>query len=448
MSPCRSIVLPLLLSASLAACDAVKQDAEPDHPAAPQAASLDAVAKAYVQLVLELGRHDADYVDAFYGPAELKDNAETNPRDVEAISAAAVEQLKALADVDTEADTDPLVELRKVYLEKQLGSLKARADMLAGREMTFDEESEALYDAVAPTLEADYFQGVLDRLQDRLAAEGFTEGTAIERLEAFRRDFIIPPDNVDAVFRAAIDACRERTSARLELPPGESFTVEYVNDKSWSAYNWYQGDFQSLIQVNLDLPIYIDRAIDLACHEGYPGHHVYNALLEKNLVRDRGWMEVSVYPLFSPQSLIAEGSANYGIEMAFPGDTRTDFEARELYPLAGLDASKAAVYQEIMDLTAKLAYAGNEAARGYLDGTMSEAEAVDWLVTYAAMTRPRAEQRLRFIEQYRSYVINYNLGQDLVRRHLDAEAGEDYDARWRLFTELLSTPRLPSGLSS
>ena len=37
--------------------------------------------------------------------------------------------------------------------------------------------------------------------------------------------------------------------------------------------------------MNTDLPIYIDRAIDLACHEGYPGHHVYNVLLEKNLVR-------------------------------------------------------------------------------------------------------------------------------------------------------------------
>jgi hypothetical protein len=46
--------------------------------------------------------------------------------------------------------------------------------------------------------------------------------------------------------------------------------------------------------VNTDLPVYIDRAIDLAAHEGYPGHHVYNALLEKNLVRDRGWIELSM----------------------------------------------------------------------------------------------------------------------------------------------------------
>ena len=107
-------------------------------------------------------------------------------------------------------------------------------------------------------------------------------------------------------------------AAHLALPPGESFTVEYVTGKSWSGYNWYQGDYRSLIQVNTDLPINIDRAIDLACHEGYPGHHVYNVLLEQHLVRERGWIEYSVYPLFSPQSLIAEGTANYGIEVAFP----------------------------------------------------------------------------------------------------------------------------------
>ena len=116
--------------------------------------------------------------------------------------------------------------------------------------------------------------------------------------------------------------------------------VEYVTDKSWSGYNWYKGGFHSLIQVNTDLPIFIDRAIDLACHEGYPGHHVYNTLLEKHLVRDRGWIEFSVYPLFSPQSLIAEGTANFGIEVAFPGARADGLRAREALS-AGRSRSRA-----------------------------------------------------------------------------------------------------------
>jgi hypothetical protein len=232
----------------------------------------------------------------------------------------------------------------------------------------------------------------------------------------------------------------------MTLPPGESFTVEYVTNKSWSGYNWYKGHYRSLIQVNTDLPIYIDRAIDLACHEGYPGHHVYNSLLEKNLVRGREWQEYTVYPLFSPQSLIAEGSANYGIDIAFPRNERAEWEKAHLFPLAGLDPSKAEKYYRVHELVAKLAYAGNEAARRYLNGEITADEAAKWLEKYALSGTPRARQRIKFFDQYRSYVINYNLGKDLVRQYVERHAGSNPEKRWRVFGELLSSPRLPSDL--
>ena len=258
------------------------------------------------------------------------------------------------------------------------------------------------------------------------------------------------PTGSIGVFGAAIDACRARTRDHLALPAGERFTVEYVTGKSWSGYNWYQGGATSLIQVNTDLPIYIDRAIDLAAHEGYPGHHVYNALLEEHLVRGRGWIEFTVYALFSPQSLIAEGTANFGIDVAFPGPERVAFERDHLFPLAGLDPARAEEYYATLALTDRLAYAGNEAARRYLDGRMSREAAVTWLETYALQPRARAEQRVRFFEQYRSYVINYNLGKDLVRAYIEARGGtpEDPARRWAEFGALLSTPRLPSALTA
>src|SRR5690606_33715446 len=134
-------------------------------------------------------------------------------------------------------------------------------------------------------------------------------------------------------------------------------------NKPWSGYNWYQGDAHSLIQINTDLPIYIERAIELAAHEGYPGHHVYNALLEQRLVRDRGWMEFTVYPLYSPQSLIAEGSANFGESVAFPGEERLEYARDVLFPLAGLDSTRADEYFSVIDLMDRLSYAGNVAAR-------------------------------------------------------------------------------------
>ena len=199
-------------------------------------------------------------------------------------------------------------------------------------------------------------------------------------------------------------------------------------NKSWSGYNWYQGNFRSLIQVNTDLPIYIDRAVDLACHEGYPGHHVYNALLEKHLVRERGWTEFTVYPLFSPQSLIAEGSANYGIEVAFPGEERLTFERDRALSRWRGSTGESRRHYEVEVTVDQLAYAGNEAARRYLNGEIDAAEAAEWLDQYALMPPERAKQRVRFIDQYRSYVINYNLGKDMVRgfveRAADGRSGE------------------------
>jgi hypothetical protein len=155
-----------------------------------------------------------------------------------------------------------------------------------------------------------------------------------------------------------------------------------------------------------------------------------------------------VYPLFSPQSLIAEGTANYGIDVAFALPDRLRFEGDVLFPIAGLDPSKVAEYYSILGLVDQLSYAGNEAARQYLDGKIDRAGAVAWLEKYAMYTKPRAEQRVKFIDQYRSYVINYNLGKDLIRAYVEKKMGRDRTPmrRWQVFMELLSSPRLPSGL--
>ena len=399
------------------------------------------IAESYVKLVLAVGQHDADYVDAYYGPPEWRTEAEAKKRPLPEIRAEA-EKLIANLEAHPPAGTDELIHLRHQYLLRQLQSMVSRLDMLAGKKLTFDEESKALYDAVAPKHDASHFQRILDQLETVIPGEG----PLAPRVEAFRQGFVVPRERLDAVFKAAIDECRRRTREHLELPPDESFVVEYVTNKSWSGYNWYKGGFHSLIQVNTDLPIFIDRAIDLACHEGYPGHHVYNALLEKHLVRDRGWPEFSIYALFSPQSLIAEGTANFGIEVAFPGSERTAFEREKLYPLAGLDPAKADRYAEVQRLLQGLGYAGNEPARGYLDGKISKDEAAAWLVRYALMAPERAAQRVRFIDQYRAYVINYNLGQDLVRQYIESRGGTaDQPAkRWEEFAKLISSPRLPS----
>ena len=407
-------------------------------------AVMNDVAQGYVKLVLGVGQHDPNYVDAYYGPEEWRVEVEGQSSLLDDLSQTASSLIDQVESFDLTGAAE-IERLRHRYLLTQLGSVRSHVAMLQGDTLAFDEEAKALYDASPPTHPDSHFAAIVAEL-DALVPAG--PGSLAERLQRFKQDFVIPTAKLDTVFKAAIAEARRRTATRIELPLGESFVIQYVTDKSWSGYNWYQGGSQSLIQLNTDLPIAIDRAIDLAAHEGYPGHHVYNALLEQHLVDERGWVEFSVYALFSPQSLIAEGSANFGIEMAFPGEERVAFERDVLYPLAGLDPSKATAYAEVQQRLGQLNYARNEAARRYLNGEINRDQAASWLETYALMSPERARKSVDFIDTYRSYVINYNLGMDLVRTYIERQGGttDQPDVRWQVFGDLLSSPRLPSGL--
>ena len=395
----------------------------------------------YVHLVLATGRHDPNFVDAYYGPPAWKTAAEAGePRPLPTLRAEAERLLAGLQAAQTGLDDT----VRRDYLRGQLGAVAAHLARLAGQAFTFDDEAEALYQVRPPvTPEAD-FEAALTRLDQLLPGPGPVQ----DRYQRARERVIVPTVRVDAVFQAAIREARERTRQHATLPASDHFRVEYVRDKAWSAYNWYQGGGTSVIQVNLDLPITIDRALDLAAHEGYPGHHVYNALLEQRFAQERGWVEFPVYPLFSPQSLIAEGTANFGIEVAFPGEERLAFERDVLFPLAGLDPQDAAFWARVQAELKLLAFADNEAARGYLDGRLDRAQAEAYLMTYSLRTAAQAAQRLRFIETYRSYVLNYNLGEARVRDWVNRQGGtaDQPTRRWAVFIELISSPQLPQAL--
>lgn len=403
------------------------------------------IAERYVKLVLEIGQYDGDFVDAYYGPEDWKPSVDTTLNKEEIPAVEFIERCNELTSQLNKIDSSKLVGIEKsrfIMLGKQIHAIATKVKMLDGQEFPFDDEALALYDAEPPHNDETYFDKLLEKLDSKLPGEG----SISERYEAFGQGFIIPKDKLDTVFQTAIDEARKRTNEHYDLPENENFTVEYVTDKAWSGYNYYKGNSYSLIQINTDFPIFIERAIDLACHEGYPGHHVFNAMLEKNLVVEKGWKEFSVYPLFSPQSLIAEGSANYGIAVAFPGEERVSFEKEVLFPLAGIDSSKADLYYEIQELRGKLDYAGNEAARKYLNGEIDRDEAASWLTKYLLYEPDRAQQRTRFIDKYRSYVINYNLGKDIVAHYVESNGGtsDNPDKRWKIFGEVLSTPRSAS----
>ena len=430
-------IATLMLVASISSCNGSDPQA--------QRAAVDRVAESYVKLSLVLGQYDPDYVDAYTGPDEWKPaplpEGEDHVIPAAELAAKADGLVTGLDAVDVSVLSD-LEQRRVKFLRAHVLSMKVRAELVGGKKMTFDEESKALYDAVAEPADI----AALDEALAGLDALIPGEGELSSRVEIYRADFAIPKDRIDAVFTRAIDEARSRTLPHIPLPEGESFDKEYVTGVSWGAYNWYKGDYRSLIQVNVELPVRISSPLGLATHEGYPGHHVQNVLVEKNMLNDNGWMEYTVQPLYCPQATLNEGGANLAVRMAFTEEERVAFIRDVLFPMAGLDPARAEEYLKFEKLTRKLRGARTEAVRRYLDGDWTREEASAFVQKYSLMTEARADMYLRFGEKYRSYVVTYDVGLQLVRDYIEREAGDDTARRWELMREIYAIPHLPSDL--
>lgn len=408
--------------------------------------ALDAAAADYIRLTLEAGTHEAEYVDAYYGPAKLQDEAKASPRNKAELIASSrmlIERIdrEILPVIFATAD-----QRRAKALRGMLVAAETRLQMLEGRKFSFADEAKGQF-ATEPVLKPlSEYDPLLASLETLVPGTG----TLATRVDAFNERFTIPKDRLQNVFDAAIAECKKRTAAHIRLPEGESFTMEFVTGKTWSGYNYYQGNYKSLIQVNTDLPIRISRAVDLGCHEGYPGHHVLNLLVEERLARAKGWKEYEVNPLYSPTSVLSEGSANYGIDLAFPGPERLAFERDVLYPLAGLDPKRAESYWQMQQMTEGLTGARLTIAKIYLDGAITRTKAVELTQRYLLLSPARAEQSVAFTDHYRSYVINYGWGKDLVRNYVERGApvgsGPDAKTRWIRMEKILSEPTLPADL--
>jgi hypothetical protein len=194
------------------------------------------------------------------------------------------------------------------------------------------------------------------------------------------------------------------------------------------------------------MPMSIGNALILACHEGYPGHHVQGIYNERNF-RTKGWAEYSVAPLYAPASPLNEGGAEFGVELAFPGDEQVKFAAEILYPLAGLDPGTVIAFDRMRAATAELDGALLTVSQMHLDGEITREQAIELVQKYKLVPRDSAEQSLAFDRDYRSYVINYSVGENLVRDYVDRVGGSDPKARWAAYEHILATPTLPSDLT-
>jgi hypothetical protein len=316
------------------------------------------------------------------------------------------------------AGRDPL---RRDWLVDQLTAVAARASLQGGSRLSFDEELQQLFAVAGP--EASRLELATARTQLRALLP--RPGSAAQRLERFDARVTVPRDRLPDVFERALLECRNRTTTRLVLPAGESVDVQFVTGTPWSAFSSYTGNRHSRIDVNTAYPLTVDRVLELACHEGYPGHHVIN------MMRDRraqdGRPELAAVPLFSPESFQSEAIATTAAALVFTDQERLAFERDVLFPLAGLQKTDAARHVAAARLLDRLAPAIGIALTTYLAGTQDFIETSWALQEQAFMQHPQAT--LLFANQFRGFALAYTW--------FKADAATQAGDLWRRYEAIL-----------
>lgn len=411
---------------------------------------LDRIADSYVQLVLALGSHVEGYVwlnlsevDVPRSPPSLEEivlEADRLSRDISAFLASA------------NGATDLL---RGRALQKHLHAVRTKAASVDSEPRSFDTQLLDYYSAPPWDTGASVREDLLTELSDLLPGQG----TLSERYELFLQDFIVPESRVPEVFEAAIAACRAQTLKFIELPQSERVEIGYIEGKAYNAMSDYLGDFHTRITLNTTLPLVVDQVIDLACHEAYPGHHVFEVLREQELVRERSWIEYAILHDAVPALGLSEGTAEYGIELAFQGPERTDLLAK-LMTISGLDPSRLTEFEEVQKIVRcaigieglmmpQVSFQSLRIAREYYDGRIARAQAVEEFMNSALMPRESAEQWADFVVTYGVYVALYHGGEVAVRRYIESRSVKSeasLSQRWALFKELLTSPLALSDL--
>jgi hypothetical protein len=373
---------------------------------APATPSVDAIGAGYVQAALRMAQHDPALVDGWRGP----DRMEPGPRGpVKQVAA----DIAALLDDAARAGagiSSPEDQARLRYLTLQLNALRFAADRQLGRGTTVDEQAKEEFALELPPLDAPAIQRTLGEIDKLLPGK---EPLA-DRVRRLRERIKVPSEKTREVFEAALSACKEASAPIFSLPAREGVAISFSEFQlrvGFDGYANHADDFRTHIWINEEVRLDVTRALRLACHEGYPGHHVQHVLIDQ-LFESRQWMELRLTPAFGRHLLLTEGAAEVASDLAFPTERRAALYRETLFPAADVDSVDAGVLVRVEDLQRELLPVITDVARRYLASTILEESARERLANEALVAD--ADVMLAFIERQRARALVYGEGRRLI----------------------------------
>lgn len=393
--------------------------------------TLDPISREYLSLSFAIDRLFPGFIDAYFGPPEIKDAAlQGDAPDPTALFARA-------RDLRATVETADFLESRSEFLTAQLTAMETICRKLSGESVPYLEEVRTLFD-IEPTRTPDEaFDAAIHELGEVLPGEGDVR----ERMIAWRKQYVVDVEAARQMIDVISAETRRRTVEIISLPDGEGFAVEFVHDKPWSGYNWYLGDYRSKVEINTDLPIHAHELTNLVAHEGYPGHHAEHSLKEHILYRDHGYGEHAIQLINTPECVISEGIATLAESIVFPDNSGATWQSEHLFPIAGLTGDPERETRIARARTALRAVNGNAALLLHDEGR-TEDEVLAYLMRYGLRAENEARQSLRFLSDplWRAYTFTYHVGRDLLGRWIDLAPKPDRQSRFRLLLVGQITP--------
>ena len=390
-------------------------------------------ASAFVELAFSIDKYLPGYVDAYFGPDEIRAS-------VGARGKIHLEELSAVLDqiiASTRQDTS-ITNARREYLSAELNAMRTTLRLFQGEKIDIVAEAQGLYGLSPAWIEESVFAEAHRALEALLPGPGALK----ERLDSFRESTMIPGDRIVDIGRRIAEELRRRTKGFAPLPEGESCDFSLVRDKPWAAYNWYLGEYRSRIEINTDLPIPASFILHFMAHEAYPGHHTEHAMKEKLLYREAGYLEHSILLSNTPSAVVSEGIAEIASEIFTTPDEMVRL-LQVIIDQAGLQGVAADRLYQITKAGRLLDKVMINQILMFYDRGASDEEVTGYGMKFGLQREPQSRKFLEMIKDplWRSYGFLYPMGYELVKGFVSRE-GSVGERFLRLLQEPVTTTQL------
>ncbi len=245
-------------------------------------------------------------IDNYFGPPEFKPTKELDDPD---------SLIKSLNILQGKVKKRIQENLRRSYLAKQLDALILLMKIVLDDKVSFEERVRVGLDIDPITISSERIDE-LSALVDRALRKEVLKGDLTTMATRWqKRALTIGAEVVPLAQEAAIEARRATEQLLFKLPEEESVQFRSVPKAPWSAYNYYQGNYQAIIEINIELPQSKYNIWKWVTHETYPGHQTQLVQQESGYQQGIHNLEATIAIINSPECTIAEGLAEAGTDI-------------------------------------------------------------------------------------------------------------------------------------